>query len=235
MIDDLLKSISTIYIVYGATDFRKQIYSLCELVKSKFKLNPYKKEAFIFCNKKRTSIKVLCYDKNGFILAQKTLLDTNKMKFQWPRRNSSELKKITKEQLNWLLSGLKIYPDKYFKEIEIDEEKIAITEFLNDGRIPISNNLVETSIRPLAIHRKNWLFADTIAGAKANATMYTIIETAKINKLNISKYINYLLEELPQLEDINDEKELAKYLPWSEELPEEIRNYEGEYKELMVN
>lgn len=125
MIDDLLKSISTIYIVYGSTDFRKQIYSLCELVKSKFKLNPYKKEAFIFCNKKRTSIKVLCYDKNGFILAQKTLLDTNKMKFQWPR-NSSELKKITKEQLNWLLSGLKIYPDKYFKEIEIDEEKIAI-------------------------------------------------------------------------------------------------------------
>ena len=77
MIDDLLKSISTIYIVYGSTDFRKQIYSLCELVKSKFKLNPYKKEAFIFCNKKRTSIKVLCYDKNGFILAQKTLLDTN--------------------------------------------------------------------------------------------------------------------------------------------------------------
>ena len=125
MIDDLLKSISTIYIVYGSTDFRKQIYSLCELVKSKFKLNPYKKEAFIFCNKKRTSIKVLCYDKNGFILAQKTLLDTNKMKFQWPR-NSSELKKITKEQLNWLLSGLKIYQDKYFKEIEIDKKKIAI-------------------------------------------------------------------------------------------------------------
>ena len=125
MIDDLLKSITTIYIVYGATDFRKQIDSLCELVKTKFNLNPYKKEAFIFCNKKRTSIKVLCYDKNGFILAQKTLLDTNKMKFQWPR-NSSELKEITREQLNWLLSGLKIYPKKYFKEIDIDEEKIAI-------------------------------------------------------------------------------------------------------------
>lgn len=125
MIDDLLSSISTIYIVYGATDFRKQISSLCELVKTKFNLNPYKKEAFIFCNKKRTSIKVLCYDKNGFILAQKTLLDTNKMKFQWPR-NSSELKEITREQLNWLLSGLKIYPEKYFKEIEIEEEKIAI-------------------------------------------------------------------------------------------------------------
>ena len=125
MINDLLKSVSTIYIAYGVTDFRKQIHSLCDIVQSKYKLNPYKKEALIFCNKKRTSIRVLCYDKNGFILAQKTLLETEKMKFQWPR-NSEELKQITKEQLNWLLSGLKIYPDKYFKEIEIDEEKIAI-------------------------------------------------------------------------------------------------------------
>ena len=120
MINDLLRSVSTIYIAYGVTDFRKQIHSLCDIVQSKYKLNPYKKEAFIFCNKKRNSIRVLCYDKNGFILAQKTLLDTEKMKFQWPR-NSEELRQITKEQLNWLL-----YPDKYFKEIEIAEEKIAI-------------------------------------------------------------------------------------------------------------
>lgn len=125
MINDLLSSVSTIYIAYGVTDFRKQIHSLCNMVESKYKLNPYKKEAFIFCNKKRNSIRVLCYDKNGFVLAQKTLLDTEKMKFQWPR-NSNELRMISKQQLNWLLSGLKIYPDKYFKEIEIDNERIVI-------------------------------------------------------------------------------------------------------------
>lgn len=125
MLNNLLKEISTIYIAYGATDFRKQISSLCTEVTKRFKLNPYQKAAFIFCNKKRNSIKVLCYDKNGFILAQKTLLNTEKMKFQWPR-NSKEMKMITKEQLNWLLSGLKIYPEKCFKEIKIIEEKIAI-------------------------------------------------------------------------------------------------------------
>ncbi len=125
MINDLLKSVSTIYIAYGATDFRKQIHSLCNMVKSEFNLNPYSKAAFVFCNKKKTSIKVLCYDKNGFILAQKTLLDTEKMKFQWPK-NKSEIQMITKEQLHWLLSGLKICPDKYFKEIKIDQEKIAV-------------------------------------------------------------------------------------------------------------
>lgn len=125
MINNLLKNISTIYIAYGATDFRMQIPSLCAIVKNKFKLNPYNRAAFIFCNKKRTSIKVLCYDKNGFVLAQKTLLDADKMKFQWPK-NRNEIGNITREQLHWLLSGLKMYPQKYFKDIEIDEEKIAI-------------------------------------------------------------------------------------------------------------
>ena len=125
MINDLLKSVSTIYIAYGATYFIKQIHSLCNIVESKYKLNPYKKEAFIFCNKKRNSIRVLCYDKNGFVLAQKTLLDTEKMKFQWPRDNK-ELQQINKEQLGWLLSGLKIYPDKYFKEIEVDNKRMVI-------------------------------------------------------------------------------------------------------------
>ena len=125
MINDLLRNVSTIYIAYGVTDFRKQTHSLCNIVESKYKLSPYKKEAFIFCNKKRNSIRVLCYDKNGFVLAQKTLLDTEKMKFQWPR-NSEELQQISKEQLGWLLSGLKIYPDKYFKNIEVDKKEMII-------------------------------------------------------------------------------------------------------------
>ena len=124
MINKLLSDISTIYIAYGATDFRKQISSLCAEIKSRFNLNPYKNVAFIFCNKKRNSIKVLCYDKNGFVLAQKTLLDQEKMKFQWPR-NSNELKNITKQQLNWLLAGLKVEQKGCFKEFELDSENTA--------------------------------------------------------------------------------------------------------------
>lgn len=125
MIQKLLSEISTIYIAYGATDFRKQIPALCADVKSKFNLSPTQNAAFIFCNKKRNSIKVLCYDKNGFILAQKTLLDVKKMKFQWPR-NSQELKNINKKQLDWLLSGLKIEQEKSFKEYKIDSESVAV-------------------------------------------------------------------------------------------------------------
>ena len=50
--------------------------------------------------------------------------------------------------------------------------------------------------------------------------------------MNIYKYINYLLETLPQIE--GEQKDTEKYLPWSEELPDEIRNYEEEYTELNL-
>lgn len=124
MITNLLKDIQKIYIVYGSTDFRKQTYSLCNIIKQNYKKNPYDRAAYIFCNKKRNSIRVLCYDKNGFILAQKTLIDTEKMKFKWPR-NSRELKRIDKQQLDWLLSGLKIEQKNSFKEIKLNSENVA--------------------------------------------------------------------------------------------------------------
>ena len=125
MLIDLLKTVDNVYLAYGVTDFRMQTSSLCSIVKEIFGKNPYDRSAYIFCNKKRNSIRVLCYDKNGFILAQKTLLDTNKMKFQWPR-DSKELKNISKKQLEWLLSGLKIEQKNSFKEIDIDIEEVAI-------------------------------------------------------------------------------------------------------------
>lgn len=113
----------------------------------------------------------------------------------------------------------------------INQEK-ELREFLNNGKIPLTNSKCERAIRPFAVHRKNWLFSDTTAGAEANAIYYSFIETAKLNKLNIYKYINYLLETLPQLEGEQKDTDIEKYLPWSEELPKEIRNYEEEYTEL---
>ena len=125
MLNKLIEEIPTIYLVYGPTDFRKQIHSLMNMVKTQYKMDPYKKVAFLFCNRKRNSIKLLCYDKNGFILAQKTLLDVSNYKFQWPK-DEKELGQITHEQLRWLLSGLQVYPKSYFQDIEIKNDKINI-------------------------------------------------------------------------------------------------------------
>ena len=52
--------------------------------------------------------------------------------------------------------------------------------------------------------------------------------------MNIGKYIKYLLEEIPQLENPNDEKALEKYLPWSKELPDEILNFQSTYEDLKL-
>lgn len=113
-------------------------------------------------------------------------------------------------------------------------QKENLSKFLVDGRIPLSNSRCERSIRPFAVHRKNWLFADTPDGAKANAIYYSLIETAKVNNLNINKYIKYLLETLPQLEGEQTEEEIEKYLPWSDELPKDILNFQGTYNDLVV-
>ena len=62
-----------------------------------------------------------------------------------------------------------------------------MSEFIKDSRIPLTNSRCERAIRPFAVHRKNWLFADTVDGAKANAVYYSFIESAKMNNLNIYK------------------------------------------------
>lgn len=73
-----------------------------------------------------------------------------------------------------------------------------------------------------------------MGGAKANAIYYSLIESAKANNLNIYKYMNYLLNELPQIETEQTEERIEKYLPWSKELPNEILNYQGAYKEINL-
>ncbi len=59
------------------------------------------------------------------------------------------------------------------------------------------NNLAENAIRPFCVGRKNWLFAGTPAGAEASATIYSLVESAKANKLEPYKYLRYLFEKLP--------------------------------------
>ncbi len=77
-----------------------------------------------FVIRKEIVLEFFAMTRTGFILAQKTLLDTKKMKFKWPR-NSKELKRINKQQLNWLLSGLSIEQKTSFKEIDLSLENVA--------------------------------------------------------------------------------------------------------------
>lgn len=98
-------------------------------------------------------------------------------------------------------------------------QRIYLENFLLDGRIPISNNNAENAIRPFAVGRRGWLFADTPKGAEASAITYSIVETAKANNLNIFQYLNHLFKSLPNT-NFNEQPELLEqYLPWSGSLP----------------
>ena len=95
--------------------------------------------------------------------------------------------------------------------------------FLEDGRLEISNNLCESHIRPFATARRAWLFADTPNGARANAVLYTLVETARANDLNVYAYLDYLLAEMPNADFYNHPEIIDDMLPWSDKLPESCR------------
>lgn len=97
-----------------------------------------------------------------------------------------------------------------------------LSAFLLDGRLEISNNRAERAIKNFVIGRKNFLFSNTPKGASSSAIIYSIIETAKANKLSPFHYLTYLFEELPNI-DPNDPEELDELLPWSDSLPKECR------------
>ena len=85
-----------------------------------------------------------------------------------------------------------------------------LIRYVDDGRLSIDNNIAERAVKPFVIGRKNWLFSQTANGAHASATLYSIVETAKINGLIPFNYICACLDELCQ-----PEPDIDSLLPWN--------------------
>lgn len=75
-----------------------------------------------------------------------------------------------------------------------------LLNYLLDGRLEISNNRAERSIKPFVIGRKNFLFANTPRGARASAVMYSLVETAKENGIHPYEYLVWVLKNAPELD-----------------------------------
>jgi transposase len=82
--------------------------------------------------------------------------------------------------------------------IYLIERKAELGRFLEDGKVELSNILIENAIRPLAVGRKNYLYSGSEDGARRLATAYTIIGTCVKNGVNVRTYLNHVLEELPK-------------------------------------
>ena len=78
-----------------------------------------------------------------------------------------------------------------------------LARYLEDGRLELSNNRAERSMKPFVMGRKNWLFANTPGGAQASAMIYSLIETAKENGLDPYRYLLWILQTAPQLSETN--------------------------------
>jgi transposase len=87
-----------------------------------------------------------------------------------------------------------------------------LVRYLDNGAYPIDNNPAENAIRPFVIGRKNWLFANSQAGAHASAIWYSLIETAKANQKEPYAYLTKLLTDLPNVKTVED---IEALLPWN--------------------
>ena len=88
----------------------------------------------------------------------------------------------------------------------------TLVGYCERGDLQISNALAENAIRPFALGRKAWLFADTTQGARASASCYSLIETAKANGLEPSAYIHHVLTHIGQADTV---EKLEALLPWN--------------------
>ena len=87
-----------------------------------------------------------------------------------------------------------------------------LCNYLLDGRLEISNNRAERSIKPFVIDRKNFLFANTPGGAQGSAVMFSLIQTAIENNIDPYKYLVWVMKKGQKLKD-TDKSWTEKLLP----------------------
>ena len=108
-----LSSVGEVYLACGRTDMRKSIDGLAAIIEQQFRMDPFTRTLFLFCGRRADRIKGLLWEGDGFLLIYKRL---ESGRFQWPR-DSSEARRITPQQLRWLMEGLSIEQKTAIREV----------------------------------------------------------------------------------------------------------------------
>ncbi|MDD2504169.1 MAG: IS66 family transposase, partial [Clostridia bacterium] len=127
------------------------------------------------------------------------------------------------EFYDWI-EGLLVLPNTLLgKAVHYAKSQRKYLErYLLDGRLEISNNRAERSIKPFVIGRKNWIFSNTPNGAKASAIYYSLIVSARENGLNPFEYLTWIFTNAPNLGRAGYITSIKDFLPGSTALPEKI-------------
>ena len=96
----------------------------------------------------------------------------------------------------------------------LKEQWLYLLNYLKDGRLELSNNRAERSIKPFVIDRKNFLFANTPSGAKSSAVIFSLIQTASENGLDPYRYLTWLVSSAAVM-DLTQPVVVRSLLPWN--------------------
>ena len=136
----------------------------------------------------------------------------------WSRQKGHEFKLYIQSHLQQVGTVMKGSLTRKAMEYTLNQWPYLIG-YCDKGYLHISNALAENAIRPFAVGRRAWLFADTSQGARASATCYSLIETAKANNLEPSAYIHHVLERIAEADTLEN---LEALLPWNVTLEQAV-------------
>ena len=158
--------------------------------------------------------------------ADKAMADIQKLyrvELQAKTLTDDERYRLRQEKAKPLIDKLKTWADKSVDQVPpksaigkalhyLHNQWPYLVRYLENGAYPIDNNPAENAIRPFVVERKNWLFANSQAGARASANLYSVIETTKANDLEPCAYLKDIFAEPPNATTLED---IDALLPWN--------------------
>lgn len=163
--------------------------------------------------------------------------EAHTLRYQLRQRWARPMVAAAKTWLTEQAENPKVLPQSSFgKALDYTLKRFPYLErYLDDGRVEIDNNLVENQIRPIAIGRKNYLFAGSEKAAQNAGNLYSLLAAAKLHGLNPLDYLRDLIETIPnhpihQLEDLLPHRwqpnpELPRWLYWQPGDPPTEENF----------
>ena len=115
----------------------------------------------------------------------------------------------------------------------IENRRPYLETYLEDGGCSFNNNTSERSCKAFVTGRKNWMFSDTPDGANASSLVYSLVETAKANNVDVYYYLKYLLLKTPTSQ--TDDEELEKLCPWNSECKEALEELHRQHQKEIFD